>query len=284
MSIIMKGAPVAKKIQENLEEEVAELKKNGKVPSMTFIRVGRREDDLVYQRSAQKRMDKIGIKYNVLEIDENAPEEEVIEKIREVNADPSVDGILLFRPLPHHLHEEILKNCIDPQKDVDGMRDENISKIFDGNAMGFAPCTAEAVVELLDYYGIEAAGKNAVIIGRSRVIGKPVSMLLLTKDATITICHRKTENLKQICKSADILVVAAGCKNIVTEEMVSDKCYVIDVGINVNTDGEICGDVEYDVLKNKVAGITPVPGGVGGITTAILANHVVRAAKGMTIK
>ena len=284
MSIIMKGAPVAHKIQENLEEEVIELRKSGKIPSMTFIRVGHREDDLVYQRSAQRRMDKIGIECKVLEIEEDASEEEVIEKISEVNADPSVDGILLFRPLPHHLHEEILKNCIDPKKDVDGMRDENISKIFDGNAMGFAPCTAEAVVELLDYYGIETAGKNAVIIGRSRVIGKPVSMLLLTKDATITICHRKTENLEEICKRADILVVAAGCKNIVTEDMVSDKCYVIDVGINVNADGGICGDVEYEVLKDKVAGITPVPGGVGGITTAILANHVVRAAKGMTIK
>ena len=284
MSIIMKGAPVAKKIQENLEEEVLELKRNGKNPSMTFVRVGHREDDLVYQRSAQKRMNKIGIECNVLAIEEDAPEEEVIRKISEVNADPSVDGILLFRPLPHHLHEEILKNCIDPKKDVDGMRDENISKIFDGNAMGFAPCTAEAVVELLDYYGIETAGKNAVIIGRSRVIGKPVSMLLLTKDATITICHRKTENLEEICKRADILVVAAGCKNIVTADMVSDKCYVIDVGINVNADGDICGDVDYEVLKDKVAGITPVPGGVGGITTAILANHVVRAAKGMTIK
>lgn len=284
MSIIMKGAPVAKKIQENLVEEVVELKKNGIIPRITFIRIGNREDDLVYQRSAQKRMDTIGIEYNVLEIPETASEEEVIEKISNVNKDPKVDGILLFRPLPHHLHEETLKNCIDPAKDVDGMRDENISKIFDGDAKGFAPCTAQAVVELLDYYGIETRGKNAVVIGRSRVIGKPVSMLLLTKDATITICHTKTENMEEICKRADILVVAAGCRSIVTEDMVSDKCYVIDVGINVNPDGGICGDVDYDVLKDKVAGITPVPGGVGGITTAILASHVVRAAKGMTIK
>lgn len=283
MSIIMKGAPVAQKIQEDLEHEVVELKKNGIVPCLTLIRIGNREDDLVYQRSAQKRMSKIGIECRIVEISEDANESEVKTQIGKVNSDPSVNGILLFRPLPVHLHEEKLKTCIDPSKDVDGMRDENIVKVFDGNETGFAPCTAEAVVELLDYYGIDPAGKKAVVIGRSLVIGKPVSMLLLEKDATVTICHRKTENIEDICRNADILVIAAGCRSVVTKEMVSDKCYVVDVGINVNPDGGIFGDADYDNIKDNVAGITPVPGGVGGITTAILARHVVRATKNMTI-
>lgn len=279
MSTVMKGVEVAKAMKENLIKEVDALKEAGANPNLTIIRVGVRPDDLAYERGALKRMDMVGIDCKVVELPEDISQKELEAEFEKVNKDAEVHGILLFRPLPKHLDEEPLKAMINPLKDVDCMSPVNIAKVFSGDESGFAPCTAEAVVEMLKHFQVPLEGKNVTIVGRSMVVGKPLSMLLLGENATVTVCHTRTQNLAEKCRQADILVAAAGKASMITEDMVSEGTVVADVGINVNAEGKLCGDVDYEVVENKVAAISPVPGGVGSITTSVLAKHVIRSAR-----
>ncbi|MDU1539885.1 Bifunctional protein FolD [uncultured Clostridium sp.] len=276
---IIKGKPVADKISENLIKEVNDLSKEGIIPKLAIVRVGARPDDLAYERGALKRCQTIGIETEVIELEENITQEEYIKAVHKLNEDEKVNGILTFRPLPKHLNEDVIKYEIDPNKDIDCFNPINISKILENDKSGYPPCTPTAVVEILKYYDVDLSGANIVVLGRSMVVGKPVSMLLLNENATVTICHSRTKNLPEITSNADILVAAVGKANMVKEEYIKDGAIVIDVGINVDDQGNLCGDVDTNNVLDKVSMITPVPGGVGSVTTSILASHVVKACK-----
>lgn len=281
MGVLMKGINVANAMKEELIKEAELLKKEGTVPCLSIIRAGNREDDLSYERGAKKRMEAVGIECRVQELPESITQKEFEEVFRKVNDDPSVHGILMFRPLPKHLDEEPVRNMIHPVKDVDCMSDVNVAKVFAGDETGYAPCTAEAVMKMLKFYGIDLKGKNTVVIGRSMVVGKPLSMMLLKEHATVTICHTRTVDLPEICKNADILVAAAGKAKMITADMVGEGAVVADVGINVDEEGNLCGDVDFEWAEKKASYISPVPRGVGSITTSVLAEHVIRAAKSL---
>lgn len=276
---IIKGKPVADKISEDLIKEVNNLAKDGITPKLAIVRVGNRPDDLAYERGALKRSQTIGIDTEVIQLEENITQEEYIKELHKLNEDEKVNGILTFRPLPKHLNEDVIKYEIDPNKDIDCFNPINISKILENDKSGYPPCTPTAVVEILKYYDVDLSGANIVVLGRSMVVGKPVSMLLLNENATVTICHSKTQNLPEITSNADILVAAVGKANMVKEDYIKDGAIVIDVGINVDDEGNLCGDVDTKNVLDKVSMITPVPGGVGSVTTSILASHVVKACK-----
>lgn len=276
---IIKGKPVADKISQELINEVNNLVKEGINPKLAVVRVGSRLDDLAYERGALKRCQTIGIETEVVELPENISQEEYINVIHKLNDDKKVNGILAFRPLPKHLNEDEIKYHIDPKKDVDCFNPINTAKIVENDKSGFPPCTPTAVVEILKHYDIDLSGANIAVLGRSMVVGKPVSMLLLNENATVTICHSRTKNLPDISSKADIVVAAVGKAKMVTADYVKDGAVVIDVGINVDDNGNLCGDVDTENLLEKVSMITPVPGGVGSVTTSILASHIVKACK-----
>lgn len=280
MSIIMKGTDVAKSMKEELIREVEALKNRGITPCLSIIRVGARPDDLSYERGARKRMEMTGIQCKVTELPDDVSQEVFEQTFSQINKDSSVHGVLLLRPLPKTLDEDPVRAMIDPKKDVDGMSPVNMAKVFSGDAVGFAPCTAQAVMEMLRFYGILPKGKRVTILGRSMVVGRPLAMRLLKENATVTVCHTQTENLAAECSKAQILVAAAGKARMVTEDMVDDGAVVVDVGINVDEDGSLCGDVNYEAVKNKASYISPVPGGVGSVTSSVLAKHVVESARG----
>ncbi len=278
MAVLMKGSEVAKAMKERMVNEVERLGQKGIVPCLAIIRVGARPDDLSYERSAIKKCEGLGIKCRVFEYPEDIAQQDLMEEIRKVNDDSQIHGILLFRPLPGHIDEKAVRCVVSPGKDVDCLNPVNLAKVFEGDETGFAPCTPEAVVEILDHYGINPEGKRVTIIGRSLVVGKPLAMLLIRRNATVTVCHTRTKNLKETCRQAEILIAAAGRARMVNEEYVSEGQVVVDVGINVDQDGQLCGDVDFEKVEPIVAYITPVPGGVGTVTTSVLANHVIRAA------
>lgn len=279
MSILMKGADVANAMKETLIKEVETLKGEQVTPCLAIVRVGARPDDLSYERGAKKRMEMIGIDYRIVELPEDISQEEFEEEFGKVNTDAGVHGILLFRPLPKHLDEEPIKKMIDPDKDMDCMSPVNVAKVFAGDESGYAPCTAEAVMEMLAHYDIDPKGKRVTVVGRSMVVGKPLAMMLLKKHATITVCHTRTADLAKTCREAEILVAAAGKARMITGDMVGEGAVVADVGINVDEEGNLCGDVDFAAAEPKASYISPVPRGVGSITTSVLAKHVVRAAK-----
>ena len=276
---IIKGKPVADKISEELIKEVDLLIKEGINPKLTIVRVGARSDDLSYERGALKRCQNIGITTEVLELAEDITQEEYIDVLKRVNDDKNVNGILCFRPLPKHLNEEVIKYVIAPEKDVDCFSPINSAKVMEGDKSGFPPCTPTAVVEILKHYNVDLKGSKVTVLGRSMVVGKPVSMLLLSEHATVTICHSKTKNLSGVAAEADVLIAAIGRAKMVDESFVKDGAVVIDVGINVDEEGNLCGDVDTNAVLDKVSMITPVPAGVGSVTTSILAKHVVKAFK-----
>lgn len=278
MSGVMKGAETAKAMKESMEEQVHVLKEKGIVPCLAIVRVGARPDDLAYERGAKKRMEMVGGECRVHELPETIGQAELEQEFQAVNEDPSVHGILLFRPLPKHLDEEPLKAMINPLKDVDCMSPVNIAKVFSGDESGFAPCTAEAVMKLFEHYGVELSGKRVTVVGRSMVVGKPLAMLLLKANATVTVCHTRTKDLKEACRSAEILAAAAGKAKMITADMIADGAVVADVGINVDEDGALCGDVDFEAVSAKASLISPVPGGVGSVTSSVLASHVIRSA------
>lgn len=284
MSILMKGADVSKTMKEDLTGEARRLKDRGILPSLTIVRVGARPDDLAYERGARKRMEMIGIECKVVELPETITQAEFEKTFFKINEDPKVHGILLFRPLPGHLDEGPVVSRINPLKDVDCMCPVNIAKVFSGDETGHAPCTPEAVMEMLDYYKIDPKGKKVTVIGRSMVVGKPLSMMLLKRHATVTICHTRTKDLTVTCREAEILVAAAGKARMVTADMVGDGAVVVDVGINVDDKGNLCGDVDFEAAEPATSYISPVPRGVGSVTSSVLAKHVLKAAEYLSLE
>ena len=284
MSILMKGADVAKTMKEDLTGEARRLKDRGILPSLTIVRVGARPDDLAYERGARKRMEMIGIECKVVELPETITQAEFEKTFFKINEDPKVHGILLFRPLPGHLDEGPVVSRINPLKDVDCMCPVNIAKVFSGDETGHAPCTPEAVMEMLDYYKIDPKGKKVTVIGRSMVVGKPLSMMLLKRHATVTICHTRTKDLTVTCREAEILVAAAGKARMVTADMIGDGAVVVDVGINVDDKGNLCGDVDFEAAEPATSYISPVPRGVGSVTSSVLAKHVLKAAEYLSLE
>lgn len=279
MGRLIKGKPVADAITLEVKKDVEYLKQNGVLPKLKIIRIGEREDDIAYERAALKRMEMCGISCEVMALHADICQDDFIIKLKTVNDDSTVHGILLFRPLPKQISEDEVKYIINPEKDIDCFNPVNVSKVMEGDETGFPPCTPTAAIEILKYYNVELRGKLAVVIGRSMVVGKPLSMMLLKEDATVMICHSKTENLKKLSSGADILIAAIGKANMITEEYIKEGATVIDIGINVQKDGSICGDVYTDNCLEKSGLITPVPSGVGSVTTSILARHLVKAAK-----
>ncbi|HBE86023.1 MAG TPA: bifunctional 5,10-methylene-tetrahydrofolate dehydrogenase/5,10-methylene-tetrahydrofolate cyclohydrolase [Lachnoclostridium sp.] len=274
--ITLKGAAVSAKIKEQVETLLNDLK--GKTPKLAIVRVGERPDDLSYERGALKKMESFCLMGESFAFSQDITDEAFKEEFAKINDNPDIDGILLLRPLPKQIKEKDIEHMIDPGKDLDGISPENIARVFAGDDTGFAPCTAEAVVEVLKANDISLTGKRVAIVGRSMVVGRPLSMLLLKENATVTICHTRTEDLKETCKNAQILVAAAGRARMVDASYVGKDAIVVDVGINVDEDGKLCGDVDFDSLEGTASMATPVPGGVGAVTTAVLARHLVLAA------
>ena len=273
---ILKGLPVANAINEKLMEQVKSIE--GPLPHLAIIRVGERPDDCSYERGAVKKMDKVGVRCTTYTFDADIDNDTFQAEFDKINENPDIDGILMLRPLPKQLDEKQIENKIDPRKDLDGISPLNLAKVYAGDESGYAPCTAEAVIEMLDYAGIDIKGKRVTVVGRSLVIGKPVSMLLMKRNATVTVCHTKTVDMAGTCKNAEILVAAAGSARMIKKEYVADGAVVIDVGINVDDEGNLCGDVDFDAISDIAAAATPFPGGVGSVTTSVLAKHLVKAA------
>lgn len=279
MGQVIKGKPVADAITAELQKDVEALKAQGIMPKLKIVRVGAREDDLAYERGALTRMEKCGIAAEVLELPVDIEQADFVKELKAVNDDPSVHGILLFRPLPKQLDMEEIKFVVDAVKDIDCMNPLNAEKIFEGDKTGYPPCTSQACVEILDHYGVELKGKKIAVVGRSMVVGKPLAMLLLDKNATVTICHSRTNDLPAVCRENEVVVAAVGRAEMVKGDFIKEGAVVIDVGINVNAEGKLCGDVAFDECVDKASMITPVPAGVGSVTTSVLAKHVVKACK-----
>lgn len=273
---ILKGMTVVKAMKERMVKDVEAMEKP---PVLAIVRVGEKADDLAYERGAMKRMAGIGIKTKQFVFDADISDESFKAEFAAINEDSEIDGILLLRPLPKQIDEKAITEMIDPKKDVDGISPVSMAKIFMGEEDGFAPCTAEAVIEMLKFTGMELSGKRAVVAGRSLVVGKPLAMLLMKENCTVTVCHSRTKDLKAVCREADILAAAIGKAKLIDGTYVSEGTAVFDVGINIDGDGTLCGDVAFETLDESVALATPVPGGVGTVTTSVLAKHVIRAAK-----
>lgn len=275
---LLLGTTVAKDKTEQLREKVEELHKQGIKPKLVMMRVGDKADDLAYQRSALSRMEKVNILSEVQEFSNDVTEEVFLRQLEENNENDEVHGILIFLPLPKHLDLKKVKACISPEKDIDAISPVNIARLMNAENC-FVPCTPKAVMELLSYYNIPLQGKHVIVIGRSMVVGKPVSMLLLNENATVTMTHSKTTNLHELTKSADIIVCALGKSKFLTEEYVSPHSIVIDVGINVDETGALTGDADTEQILPIIKAITPVPRGVGSVTTVMLAKQVIESAE-----
>ena len=280
MGELLKGAPAASAITDNLIERASVLKGKNIHPCLAILRVGERPDDLAYERGALNRCEKVGIAVRPYVLPEDATQTQLMEAIAQINRDDSIHGCLMFRPLPRTLDEQAACAALLPQKDVDGITAGSMSRIYSGYGAGFAPCTAQSCLELLHYHGIAIPGKRAVVIGRSLVIGRPVAMLLMQQNATVTICHTKTRNMEEIVRQADIVVVAAGQAEAIGPEYFRGGQVVLDVGINWSGEKQkLVGDVDFDRVLPIVSAISPVPAGVGSVTTAVLCMHVVEAAE-----
>lgn len=278
MAKILTGKEVAASINEESKKVIERLAREGIVPCIGIIRIGENESDISYEKGLLKRCEAMRLNVKKYMLPSDVSEERVIRTIEEANEDENVHGILIFRPLPKHIREDVVLAHLKPEKDVDCVTLASLAGVFTGRKIGFLPCTPEAVIRTLDHYGVDCKGKKAVVIGRSIVVGKPLAMLLLGKNATVTMCHTKTADLPKEAKEADILIAAAGKAGVVTGDFVKEGQIVIDVGINVNEDGKLCGDVDRESVEPAAEAITPVPGGIGSVTTAVLVSHVVSAA------
>lgn len=269
-----------KKVSDGIKEYVSkELETLSFVPKLAIVRVGENPDDMSYERSATKKLKSFGLDVASYVFPQDISDEDFKKAFKDINEDDEVTGILLLRPLPRTINEKDIENMIDPKKDLDGISPINIAKVFAGDTTGFSPCTAEAVIEVLKAYDIELTGKRVTVVGRSMVVGKPVSMLLLKENATVTMTHTRTVDLKKTCSDAEIVIAAAGRAKMLNSDYCGQDTVMIDVGINVDENGKLCGDVDYATLDGKASAATPVPGGVGTVTTAVLAKHLIQAAK-----
>lgn len=275
---LLLGPSVAKEKAEELKKRVESLVSRGISPKLLIMRVGERSDDIAYERGACKRMELVGIESEVKTFPKDVSQETFLEELEKKNQDESIHGILIFMPLPKQLDADQIKAAISPEKDVDGISPFSIAKLMMGEE-GFVPCTPMAVVEVLKHFQIPIEGSHIVVIGRSMVVGKPLSMLLLRENATVTICHSKTKNLKELCRKADIVICALGKAKFLTEDYVSENTIVVDVGIHVDEEGKMCGDAHFEEIVDKVKRITPVPKGVGSVTTTILAEQTLISAE-----
>ena len=280
MAAILKGAPVAAALHEKTAAEAAALRETGIVPTLAILRVGARNDDLSYERGATKRCREVGIDVQSVALPADVDSETFFAALDGLNRDPAVHGILLLRPLPKHLDEEKARRLLRPEKDVDGCTDGSLAGVFTDTALGFPPCTAQAAMEMLRYYQVPLRGRRAVVIGRSLVVGRPVALLLLHADATVTVCHSRTPDVATVAREADILIAASGRMESIGAAYLREGQTVIDVGIGWNeAKQKLCGDVDFAAAEPIVDAITPVPGGVGSVTTAVLCRHVVEAAQ-----
>ncbi|MEA4971170.1 MAG: bifunctional 5,10-methylenetetrahydrofolate dehydrogenase/5,10-methenyltetrahydrofolate cyclohydrolase [Candidatus Pelethousia sp.] len=279
MAQILKGAPVVEAMNEAISREAAALKAQGVESTLAILRVGEREDDIAYERGATKRCEKVGVAVRRVLLPADVSQDDLIAAIEALNRDGKVHGVLLFRPLPKHINDDAVRNALAPQKDIDGITDLSLAGVFANTGTGFAPCTAQACMEILEHYGIGLTGKKAVVVGRSLVVGKPAAMMMLARNATVTVCHTRTVDMPAVCREAEILIVSAGRAGIIDKNYFSPGQIVIDVGINVKEDGSLCGDVNFADAEAIVEAVTPVPGGVGTVTTSVLVKHVVEAAK-----
>ena len=274
---LLRGKPVADALTDDIIDKVGKLNDQGIFPKLAMLKVGNRADDASYQKGATNRCAKCGVETMVVELAEDCSQEDYLAALEDLNKDETVHGILCFRPLPAHIDEEIVKYYIDDKKDVDCFSPLSLAKIMSGDKRGFAPCTPMGVIEILKYYDIDLRGKNVTVLGRSMVVAKPLSMLRLNRDSTVTICHSKSKDLENIVKESDILVSCMGRAKAVDKSYIKEGAVVIDVGINFDQEGKMCGDVDTDDVIERVSHITPVPGGVGSVTSSILARHTLRA-------
>ena len=279
MARILKGAPVVAAMNEANAARCAALQARGIRPTLAVVRVGSREDDLSYEKGVLTRCGKVGVEVRQFLLPADAAQAQLLEVIGQINADPGIHGCLLFRPLPAQFDDRTIRAALAPEKDIDGITDGSLAGVFTNTAIGYPPCTAQACLEILKYYQIPLSGRRAVVVGRSLVVGKPAAMMLDRENATVTLCNSRTQDLPALCREADIVVVAMGKAGAVDAGFLRAGQVVVDVGIHVNAEGKLCGDVQYAEAEPVVEAITPVPGGVGTVTTSVLVGHVVEAAE-----
>ena len=280
MAQLLDGKEASAALKGAMAQQAGELKTKGIIPTLGIVRVVEKPADLSYERGAAKTCRDVGVAVKNYALPETTPQDDLLRVMREVSEDRSVHGVLLLRPLPERLNDTVIRGGLLPAKDIAGITDCSMAGLYSGSGEGYAPCTAESCIQILDHFKIDVAGKKAVVLGRSTVIGKPAALLLLERNATVTICHSKTQNLPEIVREADIVIVAIGRALSIGKEYFRPGQYVIDVGVNPKPNGEkgICGDVKFDEAASIVAGISPVPGGIGSVTACMLASHVIRAA------
>lgn len=274
--MLLKGKDVAAEVKKEIACRAALRAQNGRKPCLAILRVGENEPDIAYENRVKKNAEELGIDVRVMTCGADTLQEEFLREVGQVGDDPTVDGILIFRPLPKQLDEETVARAVDPGKDADCMNPIQLQRILAGDRQAIAPCTPEAVIEILKYYQIPIEGRHVAVVNRSLVLGKPLALLFLQENATVTVCHSKTENLAAVTREADIVVTGVGRPRFFTPEYFNENAVVVDVGINFE-DGKMCGDVDFESVESRVAAITPVPGGVGAVTSAILLRHVVRS-------
>ena len=279
MADLLLGKPVADAMAADIAARAKALTASGKQPTLAIVRVGERPDDLTYERSAMKRADACGIAVKQFVLPADASTDDVLAAVATVNSDDSIHGCLLFRPLPEGIDEQAVCNALDPAKDIDGITRGSLATLLVGTGEGFAPCTAAACIDILDHYGIDPQGKKAVVLGRSLVIGKPVALMLLARNATVTVCHSRTQDLASAVRDADIVVCATGRARAYGADLFAPGQTVLDVGINFDDEGNSCGDADFDAVESVVSAITPVPRGVGSVTTVAMLRNVVIAAE-----
>lgn len=283
MAKILSGTEVAEALDEKLRERVRRLEEKGEHPTLAIIRAGDKVEDISYEKGTVKRAETVGVAVNRYTFAGDVREEMLINCIRHLNEDEDTHGVVICRPLPEHIDDNRVRKALRAEKDVDGITDQSMAGVYTGTDLGYPPCTPRACIAMLEHYGIEVEGKKVVVVGRSLVVGRALAMMLLDRDATPIICHRKTEEMKELCRSADILLVSAGQAEMIDGEYLSAGQIVVDVGINRKSDGKLCGDVDFEAACDIVEAITPVPGGVGKVTTGLLMNHVIDAAERKTM-
>ena len=280
MAQLLKGADVVAALADKMNVSIEQLKSKGVSPTLAIVRVGERPDDISYEKNAIKRCDSVGVEARSVVLPGDVTQDELLRCIEMLNNDDGVHGVLIFRPLPAHINARAVCEALCPEKDVDGITDSSFAQVFTGKGTGYAPCTAEACLAILDHFNIDCKGKRVVVIGHSLVVGRPTAVLLIGRDATVTVCHEFTKDVPSITKTAEIIIVAVGKKDLLRKEHFSPGQIVIDVGINWDPEkGKICGDVSFEDADPVVEAITPVPGGVGPVTISVLVSHVVEAAK-----
>ncbi|MDU7338279.1 MAG: bifunctional 5,10-methylenetetrahydrofolate dehydrogenase/5,10-methenyltetrahydrofolate cyclohydrolase [Clostridium sp.] len=279
MARIIAGKEIVTSMNGTLKQETTLLKEKGCTPTLAIVRVGDQPESAAYQTGATKRCEKLGIAVQALILPQNSSLNEVLEVIEALNHASGVHGVLLLRPFPAHLDDRAIRDALCCEKDVDGVTNLSLYGVFTGVSQGFPPCTAQACIDILDYCGIPLRGKRVVVVGASLVIGRPVAMMLLARGATVTLCHIDTVDLPSECRRAEIIIAAAGARSLIDESCLSPGQVILDVGVTVGADGRLYGDVDFEAANTVAAALSPVPGGVGTVTTTILAKHVIEAAK-----